>query len=150
MQRLAPTGYVDAHTFDLKLNDELDTEAFRQRLVDAGYYSVDTVMAAGEFAIRGGIVDVFPSGMDEPFRLDLFDTTIETIRLFDTETQRSTSTLDRIELLPAREFPLDSKSIEHFRQSFRATVDGDAKQSIVYREVSKGLAPTGSEFYLSH
>ena len=148
MQRLAPTGYVDAHTFDLKLNDELDTEAFRQRLVDAGYYSVDTVMAAGEFAIRGGIVDVFPSGMDEPFRLDLFDTTIETIRLFDTETQRSTSTLDRIELLPAREFPLDSKSIEHFRQSFRATVDGDAKQSIVYREVSKGLAPTGSEFYL--
>lgn len=148
MQRLAPTGYIDAHTFDLKVSDDLDTEAFRQRLVDAGYYSVDTVMAAGEFAIRGGIVDVFPSGMDSPFRLDLFDTTIETIRLFDTETQRSTDTLDCIQLLPAREFPLDSNSIEHFRQAFRATVDGDAKKSIIYREVSKGLAPTGSEFYL--
>jgi transcription-repair coupling factor (superfamily II helicase) len=148
MQRLAPTGYIDAHTFDLKINDDFNTEEFRQRLVDAGYYSVDSVMAAGEFAIRGGIVDVFPSGMDSPFRLDLFDTTIETIRLFDTETQRSTDTLDKIQLLPAREFPLDSASIERFRQAFRATVDGDAKQSIIYREVSKGLAPTGSEFYL--
>ena len=148
MQRLAPSGYIDAHSFNLKLNDEFDTESFRQRLVDAGYYSVDTVMSPGEFAIRGGIVDVFPSGMNSPFRLDLFDTTIETIRLFDTETQRSTKSLDKIELLPAREFPLDPASIEFFRQSFRATVDGDPKKSIVYREVSKGLAPTGSEFYL--
>ncbi len=148
MQHLAPTQYVDAHTFDLRVNDEFDTEVFRQRIVDAGYYSVDTVMAAGEFAIRGGIVDVFPSGMDTPFRLDLFDTTIETIRLFDVETQRSAESLDKIRLLPAREFPLDSGSVETFRQAFRATVDGDAKKSLIYREVSKGLAPTGSEFYL--
>jgi len=148
MQRLAPTNYIDAHTFDLKVNGDFNTDVFRQRLIDAGYYSVDTVMAAGEFAIRGGIVDVFPSGMDAPFRLDLFDTTIETIRLFDTETQRSTKTLEKIQLLPAREFPLDTTSVERFRQAFRATVDGDAKQSIIYREISKGLAPTGSEFYL--
>ncbi len=148
MQRLAPTNFIDAHTFDLKVNDEFDTEEFRQRLVDAGYYSVDTVMAAGEFAIRGGIVDIFPSGMNTPFRLDLFDTTIETIRLFDTETQRSTDTLEKIQLLPAREFPLDPESVQAFRQAFRATVEGDPKQSLVYREVSKGLAPTGSEFYL--
>lgn len=148
MQRLAPTNFINAHTFDLKVNDEFDTEEFRQRLVDAGYYSVDTVMAAGEFAIRGGIVDIFPSGMKTPFRLDLFDTTIETIRLFDTETQRSTDTLDKIQLLPAREFPLDPESVQAFRQAFRATVEGDPKQSLVYREVSKGLAPTGSEFYL--
>ena len=148
MQRLAPKNYIDAHTFNLHVNDEFNTESFRQRLVDAGYYSVDTVMSAGEFAIRGGVVDVFPSGMDSPFRLDLFDTTIESIRLFDTETQRSTDALDKIQLLPAREFPLDTNSIEFFRQAFRATVDGDPQQSIVYREVSKGLAPTGSEFYL--
>lgn len=148
MQRLAPNSYIDAHTFNLEVNDDFNTEKFRQRLIDAGYYSVDTVMSAGEFAIRGGIVDVFPSGMDSPFRLDLFDTVIESIRLFDTESQRSTDTLNKIQLLPAREFPLDAKSIEHFRQAFRATVDGDPKQSIVYREVSKGLAPTGSEFYL--
>ena len=76
MQRLAPTNYIDAHTFNLNVNDELDTEAFRQRLIDAGYYSVEQVMSPGEFAIRGGIVDVFPSGMKAPFRLDLFDTSI--------------------------------------------------------------------------
>lgn len=148
MQRLAPKSYIDAHTFQLAVDDEFDTEHFRQRLIEAGYYSVDQVMSPGEFAIRGGVVDVFPSGMDAPFRLDLFDTTIETIRLFDTETQRSTDSLDKIELLPAREFPLDDNSVQFFRQSFRATVEGDPKQSIIYREVSKGLAPTGSEFYL--
>lgn len=148
MQRLAPTSYIDAHTFNLKVNDDFDTETFRKRLVDAGYYSVDQVMAAGEFAIRGGVVDVFPSGMDTPFRLDLFDTVIETIRLFDTETQRSDESLQHIQLLPAREFPLDNDSVQFFRQAFRATVEGDPKQSIVYREVSKGLAPTGTEFYL--
>ncbi len=148
MQRLTPTNYIGARTFDLKIGDDFNTEEFRQRLIDAGYYSVEQVMAPGEFAIRGGIVDVFPSGMDSPFRLDLFDTEIETIRLFDTQTQRSTDTLDKIQLLPAREFPLDKDSIEFFRQSFRANVEGDPKKSIIYREVSKGLAPTGSEFYL--
>ncbi|RBP48437.1 transcription-repair coupling factor [Arenicella xantha] len=148
MQRLAPKSYIDAHTFQLAEGDDLDTEAFRQRLVEAGYYSVDQVMAPGEFAIRGGIVDVYPSGEKSPFRLDLFDTTIESIRLFDTESQRSTDALSKIELLPAREFPLDEHSVAHFRQAFRATVDGDPKQSMIYREVSKGLAPTGAEFYL--
>ena len=148
IQRLAPTVYIDGHTFDLAVNDEFNTEEFRQRLIDAGYYSVDQVMSPGEFAIRGGLVDIYPSGMDTPFRIDLFDTTIESIRLFDTETQRSTDTLDKIRLLPAREFPLDKESIAYFRQEFRATVDGDPKKSLIYREVSKGLAPTGSEFYL--
>lgn len=148
MQRLSPTGYIDGHTFDLSVNQEFDTEEFRIRLTDAGYYSVDQVMSPGEFAIRGGVVDVFPAGMKSPFRLDLWDTTIESIKLFDPESQRSTDALDRIELLPAREFPLDKASTNFFRQSFRATLDGDPKQSLVYREVSKGLAPTGTEFYL--
>ncbi len=148
MQRLSPTDYVDAHTFDLNVNQDFDTEEFRRRLTDAGYYSVDQVMSPGEFAIRGGVVDVYPSGMKSPFRLDLWDTTIESIKLFDTESQRTTDSLDKIQLLPAKEFPLDKASTDFFRQSFRATVEGDAKQSIVYREVSKGLAPTGTEFYL--
>jgi len=148
MQRLAPTSYIDAHTFNKKIGDDFNTEAFRQRLIGAGYYSVEQVMSPGEFAIRGGIVDVYPTGMKSPFRLDLFDTEIETIRLFDTETQRSTDTLDKIQLLPAREFPLNDESVRFFRQAFRATVEGDPKQSIIYKEVSKGLAPTGCEFYL--
>jgi transcription-repair coupling factor (superfamily II helicase) len=148
MQRLTPASYITTHSFMLSTGDEFNTEQFRKQLSDAGYYSVDQVMSPGEFAVRGGIVDVFPSGMNSPFRLDLFDTTIETIRLFDTETQRSDEQLEEIRLLPAREFPLDDQSIQTFRQAFRATVDGDPKQSQVYREVTKGLAPTGSEFYL--
>lgn len=148
MQRLSPKSYIDGNTFSIKIGDDFNTEAFRTRLVDAGYYSVEQVMSPGEFAIRGGIVDVFPTGMKSPFRLDLFDTEIETIRLFDTETQRSTDTLDKIQLLPAREFPLNDDSVQFFRQAFRATVEGDPKQSMVYKEVSKGLAPTGCEFYL--
>ena len=148
MQRLTPASYINAHTFALKVGDDFNTDEFRKRLTDAGYYHVDQVMSPGEFAVRGGIVDVFPTGMDKPFRLDLFDTEIETIRLFDTETQRSSDQLDEIRLLPAREFPLDDESVQTFRQAFRATVDGDANSSQVYREVSKGLAPTGTEFYL--
>jgi len=93
MQRLAPSSYIDAHTFSMSVDDEIDTESFRQRLIDAGYYSVDTVMSPGEFAIRGGVVDVFPAGVDTPFRLDLFDTQIETIRFFDTQSQRSSESV---------------------------------------------------------
>ncbi|MBX2850092.1 MAG: transcription-repair coupling factor, partial [Acidiferrobacterales bacterium] len=148
IQRLAPPHYINAHTFNLAVNDEFDTETFRQRLIDAGYYSVEQVMSPGEFAIRGGLVDIYPSGMDSPFRLDLFDTTIESIRLFDPTTQRSGETLEEIRLLPAREFPLDKQNIARFREAFRATLDGDPKKSLTYREVSKGLAPSGSEFYL--
>ncbi len=114
MQRLTPSSYIDAHTFILRTGDDFNTEAFRKRLTDAGYYNVEQVMSPGEFAVRGGIVDVFPTGMEQPFRLDLFDTEIETIRLFDTETQRSTTQLEEIRLLPAREFPLDGESARLF------------------------------------
>ncbi|MBT8113864.1 MAG: hypothetical protein KJP04_00690, partial [Arenicella sp.] len=109
IQRLAPTNYIAAHTFDLHVDDEFDLQAFRQRLSSAGYYSVDQVMSPGEYAIRGGIVDVFPSGADNPFRLDLFDTVIESIRQFDAESQRSGDALQHVRLLPAREFPVDAQ-----------------------------------------
>ena len=148
IQRLPPTKYISGRAFDLSVGDELNIDVFRTRLTDSGYYSVDQVMSAGEFAIRGGIVDVFPSGMQSPFRLDLFDTEIESIRLFDPETQRSTDKLQQIKLLPAREFPLDQDAIQHFRQSYRANIEGDPSKSLIYREISKGLVPTGSESYL--
>ena len=148
MQRLAPNSYIAAHTFDLKVGDELNSEQFRQRLSDGGYYSVDQVMSPGEFAIRGGIIDVFPSGAEQPFRLDLFDTDIETIKIFDSQTQRSQQSLEHIKILPAREFPLNDEGIQLFRQNFRATLAGDPQQAQSYREVSRGLAPNGCEFYL--
>lgn len=147
MQRLPPVSYIQGQTFILRVGDDVQIEAFRRRLNDAGYYNTDQVMSPGEYAIRGGIVDVYPTGSKSPFRLDLFDTTIESIRLFDPENQRSNETLEQIRLLPAREFPLDEESIQTFRQAFRATLEGDPKQSQVYREISKGLAPSGAEFY---
>lgn len=148
MQRLTPPNYVHGSTFVLSVGDELDVDFFRQRLLDAGYCNVTQVMSAGEFAVRGGLIDVYPSGADQPFRLDLFDTHIESIRLFETETQRSTDSLHEIRLLPAREFPLNSSAIQTFRQAFRANIDGETKKAQIYREISKGFAPNGVEFYL--
>lgn len=148
IQWLAPVQYVQANAFNLKCGDTLETDSFRKRLIDAGYYSVEQVMSPGEFAIRGGIVDVFPSGMNHPFRLDLFDTEIESIKLFDPETQRSNESLSEIRLLPAREFPLDEQSIKKFRQSFRSHFAGDPQKSLIYRDISKGITPAGAEFYL--
>ncbi len=148
IQRLAPPEYINGNTFDLSIGDEIDSESFRIMLTDSGYYSVEQVMSPGEFAIRGGIIDVFPSGVEQPFRLDLFDTSIESIKLFDPQTQRSQESLQQIKILPARETPLDQASIQRFRQNFRAQIDGDPQQAQIYREVSKGLASNGSEFYL--
>ena len=148
MQRLPPAEYVLGHSFSLKVNQDVDTEALRSQLIDGGYYSVEQVMAAGEFAFRGGVIDIFPSGAEQPFRLDLFDTVIESIRHFDPETQRSTTTLDAIELLPAREFPLDQDGIQHFRQAYRAHFAGDAKKALIYNAVSDGFAAPGIEFFI--
>ena len=146
--RLAPTEYVLNNAINFSVGDELDTNAFTQQLINAGYYAVSQVMSPGEYAVRGGIIDVFPSGTKQPFRLDLFDTEIEHIKLFDPETQRSISSVKNIRLLPAREFPLDEAGIETFRRNFRETFAGDPQNTVVYPEISKGIAPAGSEYYL--
>ena len=148
MQRLAPLEYVQNNAIHLKVGEQLQTDVFTKQLINAGYYSVEQVMSPGEYAVRGGIIDVFPSGMAHPFRLDLFDTEIEHIKLFDPETQRSQQDMDTIRLLPAREFPLDEAGIALFRQQFRAEFDGDPQKSVMYSQISQGMAPAGSEFYL--
>ncbi|MGH1539266.1 MAG: transcription-repair coupling factor [Arenicella sp.] len=148
MQRLAPIEYVQGNAINLSVGDQLNIEVFTKQLINAGYYSVEQVMSPGEYAVRGGIVDVFPSGMVTPFRLDLFDTEIENIKLFDPETQRSQETINTIRLLPAKEFPLDQGGIDLFRQQFREQFDGDPQKSVIYPQVTRGLAPAGSEYYL--
>ena len=145
---LAPVEYVQNNAINFEVGDELNTTNFTQQLINAGYYSVSQVMSPGEYAVRGGIIDVFPSGTKQPFRLDLFDTEIENIKLFDPETQRSTESVDRIRLLPAREFPLDGAGIETFRHKFRETFQGDPQNSVIYPEISKGIAPAGTEYFL--
>ncbi len=148
LQRLPPRSYMDGHTFSMRRGERLDREAFRARLAAAGYAHVGQVMAHGEFAVRGSIVDVFPMGSDAPFRIDLFDDDIDTIRSFDPETQRSGEPLGQIRLLPAREFPTTAAAVQGFRQRWRARFEGDPMRSPVYRFVSEGVAPAGIEYWL--
>ncbi|HEU4708168.1 MAG TPA: transcription-repair coupling factor, partial [Methylophilaceae bacterium] len=146
--RLPPQAYLAAHTFMLKKGQTLDTEALRTQCAEAGYHHVNQVMSPGEFSVRGGLIDLFPMGSALPYRLDLFDNEIETIRTFDVDTQRSLYPVGEIRLLPAREFPLDDNGIALFRQQFRECFEGDPSRSRTYKDVSKGIASGGIEWYL--
>ena len=148
MQRLAPREYIAAHAFSLRQGDTIDRDALRAQMIEAHYAAVKQVMAPGEFAFRGGLIDVYPMGADAPFRLDLFDDEIESIRRFDADTQRSVDAVASIELLPAREFPMNAAGIERFRGAFRRHFEGDPRAQRVYAEISAGVAPPGAEFYL--
>ncbi len=148
MQRVAPPAFVHGNSMRLASGQSLDLENFRRRLVDAGYRSVSQVTEHGEFAVRGALVDVFPMGIDAPLRIDLFDQEIESLRCFDPDTQLSSDQLPGVDILPAREFPLDERGIRSFRQNFRRRFEGDPTQASIYREVSDGIAPPGIEYYL--
>ncbi len=132
----------------LSTGERLDRKDFRQRLEAAGYTCVSQVMEHGEFAIRGSIIDLFPTGSEQPYRIDLFDDEVESIRTFDPDNQRSLAKVTAIELLPAREFPLTKDAITCFRQAFRGCFEGDPQRSLIYREISNGIAPGGIEYYL--
>ena len=147
MQRLPPVDYVLGHSFSVHVGDRLDMDALRDRLANAHYFSVSQVVSPGEFAVRGGIVDVFPTGSESPFRIDLFDDEVESIRLFDPDSQRSSERTGSIELLPAREFPMTDEGIQTFRRAFRRAIEGDPRKQRVYAEVSEGNTPPGIEFF---
>ena len=147
LQRLAPKGWVAARSFDLAVGETLALDAFRLRLVEAGYAAVAQVGAPGEFAVRGSLLDVFPMGAEQPLRIDLFDDRIDGIRRFDPETQRSLDPLPVLRLLPAREFPLDPDAIRAFRRRWRTRFEGDPTRSPLYTGVSDGYAPAGIEFW---
>ena len=148
MQRLCPPAYLDAHAFLLKERDRLNGEKLRHRLTQAGYSAVQQVLTPGEFAVRGGIIDLYPMGAPLPYRLDLFDDEIESIRTFDPDTQRTLYKVAEIRLLPAREVPLDDAGVTRFRQNFRDLFEGDPSKSQIYKDVSHKLAPGGIEYYL--
>ena len=148
MQRLPPREYVLAHTFAMAVGDTVRPHELRLRLEKSAYYSVSQVQAPGEFAVRGGVIDIFASGSNQPFRLDLFDDRVESIHYFDPETQRSIGTVSQIELLPAREFPVHPEAVRDFRGRFRRRFDGDPHKQRIYMGVSEGHLPAGVEFYL--
>jgi transcription-repair coupling factor (superfamily II helicase) len=148
MQRLAPRDYLDRYALLLTVGERLNLELFRQRLEAAGYVCVSQVVEHGEFAVRGSIFDLFPMGAERPYRIELFDDEVESIRDFDPDTQLSIARASRIELLPAREFALDQETIARFRQAWRRQFEGDPRRSPIYGEVSAGHAPGGVEYYL--
>ena len=148
LQRLSPRAYLDQHSLLLDKGSRLDVNQLRTRLEQAGYACVSQVVEHGEFAVRGSLLDLFPMGSPMPFRIDLFDDEVESIRTFDPDTQRSVDQVESIRMLPAREFPLDETAISRFRQQFRIQFEGDPQASLIYRDISQGLAPAGIEYYL--
>lgn len=148
LQRVAPRDYLEGNVFLLQQGDSLNIDATRHRLEKAGYRCVNQVREHGEFAVRGSIIDLFPMGSDLPYRIDLFDDEIDSIRTFLPDTQRSLEKLDKIELLPAKEFPLDEAAIERFRQNWRSQFGGNPLNCPIYQDVSEGICPPGIEYYL--
>lgn len=146
--RLCPKNYITSHSFTVSVKSELDWERMRAQLLEAGYQNVSQVMAHGEFARRGSIIDIFPMGSSQPIRIDLFDDEIDSLRLFDPETQRSDQKVDLIECLPAREFPLSPQAISLFRQQWRATFAGNSSLCSLYQDISRAVPAPGIEYYL--
>src|SRR3990167_9241851 len=149
MHRLPPTYFINAHRFNLKIKDILDLSKIQKELAAAGYRHVEQVIQHGEFAVRGAIIDIFPMGSDIPFRIELFDNEIESIRSFDIDTQKSIEKIKSIQLLPAHEYPLTEESIAYFRTQWRAKFSGNPAESPVYQQISNGQPIGGIEYYLS-
>jgi len=148
LHKLAPKRFLLGSSLVLDVGQKLDVEQMRARLEAAGYRCVDTVYEHGEFAVRGALIDLFPMGSPVPYRIDLFDDEIETLRTFDPENQRSIDKVDSVRLLPAREFPLKKESVTGFRARFRERFDVDFRRCPVYQDLSTGITPAGIEYYL--
>ena len=146
--RLPPVNYILGHSFVIKQGQILELEKLKSNLISSGYQVVDNVYEHGEFSIRGAILDIFPMGTDQPFRIELFDNEVDSIRFFNTETQRSTDKTDAINLLPAKEVPLDKNGIRCFKQRWFDFFDSDPNLSPLYTDVAKQIAPGGIEYYL--
>lgn len=147
-QRLPPQEYIIGNSLMVKVGATLDMNKLRNQLAAAGYNNVDTVYQHGEFAVRGALLDVYPMGSEWAFRIELFDDSIESLREFDPETQRTVRQVEQIELLPARECPLDKEGIAQFKTRWHQEFDVDHRASPLYQDVSDGLSPAGIEYYL--
>ena len=148
LQRLAPPAYLAAYTFFLRQGTTFSIDGFRTQMTLAGYSHVSQVVSPGEYCVRGGLVDLFPMGSALPYRIDLADDQIESLRAFDPDTQRTLYKVPEVRLLPAREFPMDEASRVRFRARFREAFETDVTRAQVYRDVSNGIPPAGIEYYL--
>ena len=148
MHRLCPPQFITQHGLVLREGQTLHVDQFRQQLQQSGYHCVNKVLEHGEFAVRGALIDLFPMGSELPFRIELFDDVVDSLRRFDPETQRTIEKISQIHVLPAREFPLNEQSISLFRRAFREQFTGNPSQCPIYEAVSDGQYPSGIEYYL--
>ncbi len=148
LTRLAPPSFLAATTFQFRHKQKLDEAALKAQLTLAGYNHVSQVVSPGEYAVRGGLIDLFPMGSAVPFRVDLFDNEVDSIRTFDPDTQRSLYPVPEVRLLPGREFPMDEAARATFRQRWREKLDGDPTKSRIYKDIAQGIATAGIEYYL--
>jgi len=148
MQRLPPPSWIAGNALDLRRGQKLDLDAEKRRLESAGYRNVPQVLDPGDFAVRGALLDLFPMGSDVPYRIELFDDEIDSLRSFDPETQRSDHPVDSIKLLPAREFPLDAAAAKRVREKLSERFDFDPRRFPIYQDLKEGGSPAGIEYYL--
>ncbi|MEO7129048.1 MAG: DEAD/DEAH box helicase, partial [Rhodoferax sp.] len=148
LYRLAPPAFLAGHTFQFRVGQKLDEAKFRAQLTLAGYSHVTQVVSPGEYAVRGGLIDLFPMGSPVPYRVDLFDDEIDSIRTFDPDSQRSLYPVPEVRLLPGHEFPMDEDARARFRSHWRELLEGDPTRSRIYKDIGNGVATAGIEYYL--
>ncbi len=148
MHRLCPLEFISQYALILQEQQKIDLNHFRNQLQQSGYHCVNKVLEHGEFALRGSIIDIYPMGSTRPFRIELFDDEIESLRQFDPDTQRTIAKIPAVHILPAREFPLNESSQTLFRRAFRELFPGNPSQCPIYEAVSNGQYPAGIEYYL--
>ncbi len=148
LYRLAPPSFLAGYTFQFKVKQKLDETKLKAQLTLAGYSHVTQVVSPGEYAVRGGLIDLFPMGSLQPFRVDLFDDEIDSIRTFDPDSQRSLYPVPEVRLLPGREFPMDEPARARFRARWRELLEGDPTKSRIYKDMGAGVATAGIEYYL--
>ncbi len=148
LTRLAPPSFLAAYTFAFKTKQKLDEAALKGQLTLAGYQHVSQVVSPGEYAVRGSLIDLFPMGSLVPYRVDLFDDEIDSIRTFDPDSQRSLYPVPEVRLLPGREFPLDEAARQGFRARWRERIEGDPTKARLYKDMASGIASAGIEYYL--
>jgi len=148
LYRLAPPSFLAAYTFHFRVKQKLDEAKLKEQLTMAGYSHVSQVVSPGEYSVRGGLIDLFPMGSPMPYRIDLFDNEIDSIRTFDPDTQRSLYPVHEVRLLPGREFPMDVAARAMFRSRWRELLEGDPTRSRIYKDMGNGVATSGIEYYL--
>ncbi len=147
VQRTPPRDVISAASLSMRAGQVIDIDQLNNYLAANGYSRASTVREAGDFAVRGGLIDIFPPGADEPVRLDFFGDQLETVRAFDAETQRTTRQLQQFDLAAASEVLLTDEAISRFRKRYVALF-GPANDDPVYEAVSAGRKHAGMEHWL--